>query len=182
MAEYEPWEQKIMADNWERDQQPKEPSQPDDRKRFFGVGFTGTREGMTSEQCSAFYQVISELPEFEIEFHHGDCIGADDNAADIFDDWRHEPGEGELRIVCHPPIDATHRAWNKRADETRKPKTHFARNRDIVDESEMLIACPQYMGPITKDTKGGTAYTVNYARKQKKRIVIIRPDGSIETV
>lgn len=146
------------------------------------IGFTGTRHGMSGQQCSQFYNVISQIPESYLELHHGDCIGADDDAAAIFDDLRNEPGEspGEMRIVCHPPIDATHRAWNKRADETREPKSHFARNRDIVNETDLLIACPQYMEPITPEVRGGTAYTVNYARKQKKRVLVIRPDGTIE--
>lgn len=145
------------------------------------IGFTGTRIGMTSHQCGEFYNVLSNLEDFVASFHHGDCIGADDAAANIFDDWRNEPGEGgEMRVVCHPPVDDTHRAFNPHADETREPKTHFARNRDIVDETELLIACPQYMDPITKDTQGGTAYTVNYARKRGKPVWIVRPDGSVE--
>jgi hypothetical protein len=55
-----------------------------------------------------------------------------------------------------------------------EPKSFFARNRDIVDETDMLIATP-----ATKKETGGTWYTINYSRKQKKQRVIVYPDGSI---
>jgi hypothetical protein len=54
------------------------------------------------------------------------------------------------------------------------PKSFFARNRDIVDETDMLIATL-----ATKKETGGTWYTINYSRKQKKHRVIVYPDGSI---
>lgn len=144
------------------------------------IGFTGTRKGMTGHQRSAFYNFLCEIPDAIASFHHGDCIGADDDAANIADELRFEDELGSWKIICHPPADEKLRANNPHANQTRKPKTHFARNRDIVDETNFLIACPQYIDPITPGTKGGTAYTVNYARKRGKQVVIIRPDGSIE--
>jgi hypothetical protein len=54
------------------------------------------------------------------------------------------------------------------------PKSFFARNRDIVDETDILIAIP-----ATKKKTGGTWYTINYSRKQKKRRVSVYTDGSI---
>lgn len=145
------------------------------------IGFTGTRHGMTSEQMGAFSQFMSEV--FPLtEFHHGDCVGADDEAANIMSDIRSNSDMDARRwkIVCHPPADETHRAFNEHYDEMREPKTHFARNRAIVDECDMLIAAPQYAEPITQTTRGGTAYTVTYARKKGKKVYVIRPDGTIE--
>ena len=55
------------------------------------------------------------------------------------------------------------------------PKSFFARNRDIVDETDIWIATP-----ATKKEMGGTWYTINYSHKQKKHRVIVYPDGSIE--
>lgn len=144
------------------------------------IGVTGTREGMTGNQCSAFYNILCEIPDAVESFHHGDCIGADDDAANIVSDLRMEDELGGWKIVCHPPVDETHRAFNPHSAEIREPKTMFARNRDIVNETDLLIACPQYMDPITKDTKGGTAYTVNFARKCGKPVWIVRPDGTVE--
>ncbi len=135
---------------------------------------------MTSAQCSAFYNVLSEIPDAIESFHHGDCIGADDDAANIASDIRTEDELGGWKIVCHPPVKDEYRAHNPHADETRPPKTHFARNRDIVSECDILIACPQYTEPITYDTHGGTAYTVCYARKMGKPVIVIRPDGTLE--
>lgn len=141
------------------------------------IGFTGTRHGMSAEQKEVLIaMLIPEAVEPSAErhqLHHGDCIGADYEAAGI-------AYYNGFRVICHPPIDTTHRAYFGINAEDRKPKTHFARNRDIVDETDLLIACPQYMDPITKATKGGTAYTVNYARKCGKPVWIVRPDGSVE--
>lgn len=137
------------------------------------VGFTGTRHGMTAEQLAAFAELLANAD--GDQFHHGDCVGADAEAAKIAYDlgWQ---------IICHPPEKTEHQANTTfhRADNRRQPKSHFARNRDIVNESDLLIACPQYMEPITPATMGGTAYTVNYARKQGKPVWIVRPDGSVE--
>jgi hypothetical protein len=135
------------------------------------VGFTGTRQGMTPQQLRVVESLLIEIAgEF---FHHGDCIGADFQAASL----AHAHG---YKIVCHPPLDNKLRAYSKNSSFMLKPKSHFARNRDIVDDTEHMIATPPYADPITPATKGGTAYTVNYARKRGKPVVIVRPDGSVE--
>lgn len=135
------------------------------------IGFTGTRHGLTEAQTVALVGVLRELGgDF---FHHGDCVGADDEASILAE------CEG-YKLVCHPPIDNTHRAFSKHNSFVLKPKSHFARNRDIVNDTEALVGCPQYADPITKDTMGGTAYTINFARKQKRPVLIVRPDGSVE--
>ncbi len=69
------------------------------------------------------------------------------------------------------------RAFNPHAKETRPAKTHFARNRDIVDETEVLIACPCEM---EHQDRGGTWYTADYALKRGKRTIIVWPDGSMK--
>lgn len=60
------------------------------------VGFTGTHHGMTLGQQEAFRKLLCELD--TIEFHHGDCIGADVQAHMIAMDY-------PIRIVVHPPTD-----------------------------------------------------------------------------
>lgn len=140
------------------------------------VGFTGTRRGMTDKQREAFYVWICEHD--VTEFHHGDCIGADDEAANVL----HEIATGEdpgppIKVVCHPPSDETHRANNVTHDEIRQPKTHFARNRDIVNETDVLVVCPCDM---EHQPRGGTWMTHDYAVKVGKRIVIIWPDGRVQ--
>ncbi len=68
-------------------------------------------------------------------------------------------------------------AYNAFADETLPAKTHFARNRDIVNSTDRLLATPPCR-PLPD--KGGTAYTVNFCRKAGKPVCVIWPDGDVE--
>lgn len=135
---------------------------------------------MTDKQSRRFWEMISLLDAFA-EFHHGDCIGADDDAADIVAEIL---GDSDMdmrtcKIVCHPPVDEQHRAFNEMADETREPLTHFARNRAIVDETDVLCATPWQTETPAPKTGGGTWYTIEYAMKKGKPVHIIWPDGSV---
>lgn len=133
----------------------------------YRFGFTGTRHGMTEAQKSSLRAFLTGSTG---ELHHGDCIGADSDSHDIAD----ECGYG---IIIHPPKDYTHRAWRSVPPHMmRAEKTHFARNRDIVDETISLIATPL---EYEEQPKGGTWYTVRYARKMGRVVVLIRPDGTI---
>jgi hypothetical protein len=120
------------------------------------IGFTGLRFGMTPPQKVA----ITRLEVFTtkvLEAHHEDYLGSD---AD-FHHFIREIDQG-IRIIIHlcipanHPDDTTLRAFCK-GDHTSEPKSFFARNRDIVDETDMLIATPA----IKKET-GETWYTINY--------------------
>ena len=50
------------------------------------------------------------------------------------------------------------------------PECMLERNRYLVDHADYLIAVYDGGG------KGGTAYTVRYAREKKKEIIVIQPD------
>lgn len=104
--------------------------------------------------------------------HHGDCVGADQEAAEFC------LAQG-FSLVCHPPVDEAARAFTRGNMITHAAKTHLARNRDIVDSSDVLVACPP-----TKERlpRGGTWYTIDYARKKGLRMIVIAPDGSAEHV
>lgn len=136
------------------------------------IGFTGTRAGMHPLQASAFTKLMVHFQ--PKEFHHGDCIGADDQAADMLACEK----IGPCKIVCHPPIKEEHRAFNKRSDETLEPLSHFARNRQIVDQTDMLVVCPLQS---EWQPRGGTWYTHDYALKRGKTAVVIWPDGTMES-
>lgn len=92
------------------------------------VGFTGTRYGMTAAQRESVKALLVRLGATEL--HHGDCVGSDAEAHDV-------ARELGLRVVVHPPVDESLRAF-KAGDETREPKTHFARDRDVVHETEEI--------------------------------------------
>lgn len=133
------------------------------------IGMTGTRDGMTEAQKTQFKKGLLHLK--AITLHHGDCVGADADAHNIADKLRH------LDIVIHPPISDKFRAFKNGPSCTiLAEKIYFARNRDIVNESEILIGTPRSM----VETKGGTWYTINYGKKSGKRVYIIHPDGNVE--
>jgi hypothetical protein len=137
------------------------------------IGFTGTRKGMTAEQRDALADIFSCYQ--EIEFHHGDCVGSDAEAHDLVSAYF----KSGLRIVIHPgystnsPADTSMRAFRV-GNEVREPKPHFARNRDIVNEIDMLVATPPCK-PLP--TSGGTSYTVGYARQVGRKVIVVYPDG-----
>lgn len=131
------------------------------------VGFTGTRMGMTAAQMSTFARLRTELQ--LTVFHHGDCVGADAEAHDLV-----VGGGSPVEVHVHPPVDDTHRAW-KKGDVEHKPLTHFARNRAIVIASDVLMAASASPERLTR---GGAWYTIDYARKLGKPVVILWPDGA----
>lgn len=125
---------------------------------------------MTVEQILTLVQYFSDQP--DIEFHHGDCVGADDQAAFLascFNSW----------IVSHPPSDPklrAHRYSNVTVDE----KPYLERDRDIVDACDYLLAAPKQDRNGNHDPRSGTWYTIRYAMWQNRPVTIIWPDGSTE--
>jgi hypothetical protein len=123
---------------------------------------------MTREQFSSFQDILRS---FNItELHHGDCIGADAQANDEAEDWG-------IYIVIHPPINTTKRA-NRTGNWYHEPLPYLVRNKNIVNNTDMLIACP---GEDAEQLRSGTWSTVRYARKLGRPIKIVLPDGSIKT-
>jgi hypothetical protein len=132
------------------------------------VGFTGTRFGMSRKQKETVLCILRTL---NVDaFHHGDCVGADMDAATI------AKNEG-LYVVSHPPIDEGDRAFAE-SDEVRDPMTMLKRNRCIVDSSALLIATPT----TDRETpRSGTWYTIRYALKVGRPVRIVSPSGKLVT-
>lgn len=130
------------------------------------IGFTGTQHGMTPDQK---HTVVNLLSRRDGEFHHGDCIGADADAHDIAENLPYW-------IVSHPPINDAKRA-HKKAHEFREPKDYLARNRDIVDETERLLATPR---EFEEELRSGTWATIRYARTRGRPVFIVLPDGKVQ--
>ena len=136
------------------------------------IGVTGTRSGMNKRQKKEFEQLLSEfliecMANGEGEFHHGDCVGVDVEAAKI-------AKKLGFKVVCHPPIKDELRAYHK-SDEFREPKSYFARNRNIVDECDVLLVIPYQ---DTHQSHGGTWYTHDYAVKKDKPRHVIFPKNN----
>ena len=136
------------------------------------VGFTGTQEGATLKQVTALSKFFVKY--LVNEFHHGDCIGADAHAHSIACSWNTK------NIIIHPPIKTVKRAYCDKLYTVNKqtaimilsPKDYLARNKDIVNDTDVLIACPK---TLTEEQRSGTWSTVRYARKMGKKVIILEP-------
>lgn len=128
------------------------------------IGVTVSRKGLTEIQR---FRAKMLLAGYDV-LHHGDCVGGDNDLDAIATDLK-------LRIVVHPPINSSLRAYCI-SSERREPKEYLARDRDIVDESERMIAFPNSTTPTPHS---GTWYTVGYARKMGKPLAIVFPNGDV---
>lgn len=126
------------------------------------VGVTGTREGATEYQLHELRSILQELK--GTEFHHGDCKGVDEQAAAIAKNLGY-------KIVCHPPEKDYLRAYFP-YDETREPAGYLKRDRAIVDSVDILLVVPLHE---EWQSKGGTWYTHDYAKKVGRVYNIIWP-------
>lgn len=130
------------------------------------LGMTGTRNAITHAQYAWLGIEIADCH----EFHHGACVGAD--AA-----GHHLAMSQQKRVIVHPPTDQRlmmpfdGMVWN-----WKPAKPYLDRNRDIVDESDRLIALPE--GP--ERPKSGTWHTIRYAVRAGKPVAICYPDGDVE--
>lgn len=145
------------------------------------VGFTGTKNEPTDTQLFHLEVVLSLL--FKEQgfntFHHGDCVGADAAAA-------YFARTIGYYVVAHPPEIKTFQAGST-AHESRERKPYLDRNRDIVNESKVLISIPkkevtfdQILKCQNGTRRGGTFYTTRYALSNNKDIFMILPNGAIK--
>ncbi len=145
--------------------------------RYHHVGFTGTQRGMTEAQYAVVGELLIEwFPHLEAPtptraatFHHGDCVGADEQAHVI-------ARICGFFVVIHPPADPRKRAWCT-GDFTMTPAPYLDRNAAIVRSTEVLVATP---GEVDEQLRSGTWATVRRARGLRRPIVIVYPDGRCE--
>ena len=134
----------------------------------FKIGFTGTQEGMTNKQQDNFLEILSwffrSYPQ-GLELHQGQCIGADEEATYL-------ARKSGIWVVSHPPVDKS-KTHSIICDETRPEKSFLDRNRDIVDEVNVLLAAPRSR---KEELRSGTWATVRYARKTNKPYEMVWPN------
>lgn len=132
------------------------------------VGFTGTRDGMSDRQKLSFSWLIRQLLGNGLTLHHGDCMGADEQAHDL-------AIQTTSHIVIHPPENtmfAAHKSGYSSVVTRLDPKPYMHRNRDIVKSSSLLIATPRTM---VEETRSGTWATVRFARTQRCMVLVLDP-------
>lgn len=131
------------------------------------IGFTGTRAGLTRVQRHSLSDFLISLGPSEI--HYGDCTGAD------YEMWMLCKAFG-FRTVSHPPDVDLFRMFTP-ADYMWEPKPYLDRNKDIVSETRLLLACSRGMEEVTRS---GTWSTVRYARRLSRPVVLFYPDGTVD--
>lgn len=127
------------------------------------VGFSGTRLGMSEPQAAKVKELILGYD----WMHHGDCVGADHEAHALAQHLG-------LCTKSHPPVDGRLRAYCV-ANIVARPKPFLVRDRDIVAETEALVAAP-----ASSNRAGGTWATIGYALDAGKPVTIVLPDGSAQ--
>jgi len=126
------------------------------------IGITGTRKGMTEAQFGQVYEFLKQHYCEGAEFHHGDCVGVDVEAALLAKDLGY-------KVVGHPGPGADGLRAYFNSDHVMPAQSHFKRNRIIVDTCDCLLVVP--LQPEWQ-SQGGTWYTHDYAKKKNKPLII----------
>lgn len=122
-------------------------------------GFSRTRNGLNENQKN---QIIKLLEENNIkEVRHGDCIGADTYFHNLCQNKN-------INIIIHPPHVSIMRSFCQ-SPYILKPKPYLDRNKDIVDNCDILIACPENDIEVMRS---GTWSTIRYAKKMNKPVLL----------
>lgn len=134
------------------------------------LGFTGTQQGPMSREQS--YTVIELIAGFrrgrKLRFHHGCCIGWDDQAA------RFARLLG-YRLIGHPPMN-TEKMCSVVNDENFPPDGYISRDHHIVQVSRILIAAVKRNH---EELRSGTWATVRYAAKIGRPGLVVWPNGDL---
>lgn len=144
----------------------------------FQIGFTGTRHAkeVSDEALRALRVQLQSLNRDLSEpavFHHGLCVGADEQAHLLV--RKHFP---EWEIEGHPPEDPKYEASHLRDDcnVLHPERPYLARNRNIVHSSYIVFALPRH---YIEEQRSGTWSTVRFARTRQRTIIIVYPDGVV---
>lgn len=143
------------------------------------LGVTGSKRGPVSvEQAEAAHAILTHLDVNTV--HHGDCEGVDAWAHDLA--WAYGKN-----VVIHPPLNPAFRARRGFKPGTTIPqsrcvilpeKRYLDRNWDIADKCARLLTLPAEM---EEQLRSGTWATVRHARRLRKVILIVYPDGTVTT-
>ena len=129
------------------------------------IGIVGARKRNSPEDKELIRQcilhLINKYPDVIIELVSGGCpLGADRFAEELAKEFN-------LKIVIHLP----NKNDMKENSKSEYAKACFARNTLIANDSDILIAMPNY--DKDKVPYGGTADTINKTKLQKKLVVLL---------
>lgn len=145
------------------------------------IGFTGTSRGMTVPQYHTMTRLIYEIPDsVEIEAHHGNCVGADEEFHRILCDQFRERAT-QLRFVIHPGDNPLMQAGCEKKypwiGTTVLPvMSNLARNAEIVMAVDEMFATPKM---DQEELRSGTWHTIRTAKRLKRSLTIICRDGTV---
>jgi hypothetical protein len=131
------------------------------------IGFTGTKRGMTLFQESWLYSTLDAYSAEPGErwFLHGDCVGADFNAADI-------AFRLGFKIWVFPPVNEKFRGKYYNVNRAEAPAKYLVRDHAIVDNCDFLIGMP---GDNYEMRRSGTWASIRYAKKLDKPVWVCYP-------
>lgn len=131
------------------------------------LGFSGTQVGMTPYQGAELYHLLRERQVDygrDLEFHHGQCIGADEQALRMAKDLG-------IWTVSHPPLRQDKMSLEA-SDLTLLAEDYLDRNRSIVVASHEMVFCPKEMAEVLRS---GTWATYRYAKRLNRPYSVIHP-------
>jgi hypothetical protein len=144
------------------------------------ASFTGTRRGLTAAQRETLRRILTSPRLRIVRLTHGGAIGADAEVHEIAlaltpADLPWLPG-GRLEVWLRPSDRADQSAPCLGAGRVFPARPPLERNRDIVADSGLLIACP---AERVEQARGGTWSTIRHARESGRADVLaVWPDGS----
>lgn len=131
------------------------------------VGFTGTRKGMSNRQLQIVELLLCN---FNVsDGYHGGCIGADEQFHKLCNEKLIPP-------TIYPSNISQTYGDCPNYYHRHQPMKPLERNRRIVSESNIIIATPREDKEVLRS---GTWSTIRYARKARKHIIIVYPNGEI---
>ncbi len=131
------------------------------------LGFTGSQHGATPKQLATVGRLLEELPVSAL--HHGGCIGADSQVHSL-------ALLMDIALYVHPGPAFNLATDCLGASVVYSVKPNLVRNKDIVAVTDALIATPRSSVEVLRS---GTWATVRYAGKLKRRMWLVKPDGTL---
>jgi hypothetical protein len=131
------------------------------------VGFVGSKYGGNEFQQDLLRDLLLAMEPCEV--HHGDRVGADVQMHDIC-------RELNIPVIIHPPAHKELRSFCEGYKKCHEPKSYISRNKDIVNDTDIVIAMPD---TLSESFKSDTWSTIRYAKKYLRPLVVIMLDGTI---